>query len=409
MSVNVDDIRTAARIVAQEIGTTPSSRSRVLSEITRAEIILKLENLQYTASFKERGAVFKLRSMSEHERAAGIIAMSAGNHAQAVARHAQRLGIEATIVMPRYTPTLKVERTRSFGAEVVLEGAGLDEAGAHATALAKKRGLHLIHPYDDEKIITGQGTVAVELLEAHPDLDVIVVPIGGGGLIAGIATAATGIKPGIEIIGVEAARFPSMRQALAGDPIQCGTATIAEGIAVKVPGRLTVPIIRQLVSDVLLVEEDEIERSVLLFLEREKMVVEGAGAAGLAAVLKHADRFASRRVALVVCGGNIDPMILSSVIQRGLVRTGRLVRLLVELRDLPGGLAEVTTCLAEAEANILEVRHQRAFTNVRLPSVEVEFVIQTRGHDHLQGILDVLSAAGHPAHLPDAQAGITWA
>jgi threonine dehydratase len=409
MTITLDDIRRAAELLRGQIADTPTMYSQRLSDIIGAELILKLENLQFTASFKERGAVVKFHSLSDDQRRRGVIAMSAGNHAQAVACHAQRFGIRAVIVMPRYTPTVKVDRTRAFGAEVLLEGAGLDEAGEFARRVAHERGLTLIHPYDDEKIIAGQGTIALEMLEKHPDLDILVIPIGGGGLIAGNAIAAKAIRRDIRIVGVEAERFPSMQQALEGIPVRCGTATIAEGIAVKVPGKLTLPIVRELVDEILLVTEDQIERSVLLFLELEKAVVEGAAAAGLAAVLSHREQFAGRKVGVVVCGGNIDLMILSSIIQRGLVRAGRLVRVLVELRDLPGGLAEVTTCLGEAGANILELRHQRAFTSVRPPAVEVEFVIQTRGQDHLAEILRALGEAGHAAQVPDAQAGITWA
>jgi threonine dehydratase len=409
MTVTLDDIRRAAELLRGQIADTPTMYSQRLSDIIGAELILKLENLQFTASFKERGAVVKFHSLSDDQRRRGVIAMSAGNHAQAVACHAQRFGIRAVIVMPRYTPTVKVDRTRAFGAEVLLEGAGLDEAGEFARRVAHERGLTLIHPYDDEKIIAGQGTIALEMLEKHPDLDILVIPIGGGGLIAGNAIAAKAIRRDIRIVGVEAERFPSMQQALEGIPVRCGTATIAEGIAVKVPGKLTLPIVRELVDEILLVTEDQIERSVLLFLELEKAVVEGAAAAGLAAVLSHREQFAGRKVGVVVCGGNIDLMILSSIIQRGLVRAGRLVRVLVELRDLPGGLAEVTTCLGQAGANILELRHQRAFTSVRPPAVEVEFVIQTRGQDHLAEILRALGEAGHAAQVPDAQAGITWA
>lgn len=407
MTVTLDDIRQAAALLEGQIERTPSSHSRRLSELVGAEVILKLENLQFTASFKERGALVKLRSLSDEERKRGVIAMSAGNHAQAVAWHAKRLGIKAVIVMPRYTPTVKVHRTRAFGAEVLLEGDGLDGAAEGARRLAAERGLLMIHPYDDEKIITGQGTIALEMLADDPDLDALVIPIGGGGLIAGNAIAAKTLKPNIQIIGVEAERFPSMKQALAGTPVRCGRTTIADGIAVKIPGNLTVPIVRERVDDILVVGEDEIEAAVLSFFELEKTVAEGAAAAGLAAMLEHRDRFAGRKVGLVVCGGNIDLLILSSIIQRGLVRIGRLVRLAVELRDLPGGLAEVTTWLGNTGANILEVRHQRAFTSVRPPSVEVEFVVQTRGHDHVAEIVQALEGAGHPCRVPDAQIGIS--
>jgi threonine dehydratase len=350
-----------------------------------------------------------MQSLGPDERRRGVIAMSAGNHAQAVAHRAQRLGIKAVIVMPRFTPTVKVERTRKFGAEVIIEGEGLDDAGVHARRLADEGGLHLVHPYDDERIITGQGTIALEILADEPKLNTIVVPVGGGGLIAGIAIGAKSLRPDIEVIGVEASRFPSMRQALDGVPITCGASSMAEGIAVKVPGRLTLPIVRELVDDVLLVDEDDIEEAVLVLLEVEKAVVEGAGAAGLAALMRHRKRFAGRRVGVVLSGGNIDLMILSSVIQRGLVRTGRIVRLLVEIRDVPGALAEVTRILGGADANILEARHQRAFTTMGPRSVEVELVLQTRGTDHIQEIVDALRAAGHTPRIPAGEGPISRA
>jgi threonine dehydratase len=403
MTVTIDDIRLAADEIRGEIVETPTTFSRALSEVTGAHVVLKFENLQFTASFKDRGALVKMQALGPDERRRGVIAMSAGNHAQAVAYRAQRLGIKSVIVMPRFTPTVKVERTRRFGAEVIIEGDGLDDAGVHAQRLAQERGLHLVHPYDDERIITGQGTVALEILAEEPKLDALLVPVGGGGLIAGVAVAAKAIRPDLEVVGVEASRFPSMRQALDGVPITCGASSMAEGIAVKVPGRLTLPIVRQLVDDVLLVDEDDIEEAVLLLLEVEKAVVEGAGAAGLAALLKHRARFAGRRVGVILSGGNIDLMILSSVIQRGLVRTGRIVRLLVEIRDVPGALAEVTRILGGADANILEARHQRAFTTMGPRSVEVELVLQTRGSDHIQQIVGALGAAGHTPRIPPGE------
>ena len=397
MTVTLKDIRQAAEAIRGSIIETPCTPSRLLGEITGAEVILKFENLQFTAAFKERGALFKLLSLTAAQRDQGVIAMSAGNHAQGVAYHAQRLSIPAVIVMPRSTPNVKVEHTRAFGAEVILEGEGFDDASAFAQRLGRERGLHLVHPYDDEKIIAGQGTVALEMLAAHPDLDMLVVPVGGGGLISGVAIAAKGVRPEIRIIGVEAARFPSMLQALQGLPIECGASTIAEGIAVKQPGRLTQPIVRELVDEILLVDESEIEEAVLLLLEVEKTVVEGAGAAGLAALLKHHDIFAGRKVGLILSGGNIDLLILSSIIQRGLARSGRLVRLRVGVRDQPGSLAEVTRTIGEAGGNIVEVHHQRAFSNLPLQSAEVEFVLQTRGLAHLRQIVDSLQAAGYKA------------
>jgi threonine dehydratase len=290
VTVHLRDIRDAADAIAGRVVRTPCTRSQTLSEITGAKVVLKFENHQFTASFKDRGALVRLLALTPEERSAGVIAMSAGNHAQAVAYHAQKLNIPATIVMPRRTPNVKVERTRAFGAEVILHGDGLDEAHRHTQALARQRSLPLIHPYDDERVIAGQGTIALEMLEAFADLEVLVIPVGGGGLIAGNATAAKALRPELEIVGVEAERFPAMLQALRGDPIQCGTTTIAEGIAVKEPGRYTLPVIRNLVDEILLVDEVELEAAVLLLLEVEKTVVEGAGAAGLAALLQHRGR-----------------------------------------------------------------------------------------------------------------------
>ena len=380
---------------------TPTLHSRTLSAIVGAEVVLKFENLQFTASFKERGALVKLLSLTDAERTAGVIAMSAGNHAQAVALHARRLGISATIVMPRFTPSTKVVHTRGFGAEVVLAGDDLAQAGAFAGELASEHGLTFVHPYDDEDIIRGQGTVALEMLEAEPQLDALVVPVGGGGLIAGSAVAASALRPGIEIVGVQTARYPQMARALGRSCEEAGGPTVADGIAVPVPGEHTLPILRELVSDVLVVEEETIEEAVLLLLDVEKTVVEGAGAAGLAGLLAEPERFRGRRVGVILSGGNIDLLILSSIIQRGLARTARLVRVRVELRDLPGTLAEVTGQLGESGANIVELRHQRAFTTAPVRSVEVEFVLQTRGTDHLRDVLADLASAGFPAQTVD--------
>jgi threonine dehydratase len=399
MSVSLADVRAAAAAIAGSVVDTPCLLSRTLSEISGAQIYLKFENHQFTASFKERGALNKLLSLTAEERSRGVIAASAGNHAQGVAYHARRLGIPAVIVMPRYTPAVKVEQTRGFGAEVVLEGEGFDDAGAHATKLAQQRRLVIVHPYDDEKIIAGQGTIALEMLARHPDLEVLVVPIGGGGLLAGMAVAAKALKPSIELVGVQTQRFPSMYCALKHMTPEFGGTSIADGIAVKQPGRLTLPLLRELVSDVLLVDEGDIEQAIVHLLEIEKTVVEGAGAAGFACVMRYRERFAGRKVGLVLCGGNIDPLMLSDIIERGMVRSGRLTRLQVELRDLPGSLAEVTACLAHANANIEEVHHQRAFTHVPVRTAEVDFVLETRGHEHVQQIIEALGRAGFAARL----------
>jgi threonine dehydratase len=399
MTVNLEDIRAAAAAIAGSVVATPCMHSRTLSEITGAQIYLKFENHQFTASFKERGALNKLLSLTPEQRRSGVIAASAGNHAQGVAYHARRLGIHAVIVMPRYTPGVKVVHTRRHGAEVILHGEGFDDAKAHASEMAHARGLTSLHPYDDEKVIAGQGTIALEMLAACPELEALVVPIGGGGIIAGMATAARSVNPAIEVFGAETARFPSMYCAIHGRVPEFGTTTIADGIAVKEPGQLTLPVVRDLVGEILLVEESDVEQAIVLLLEIEKTVVEGAGAAGLAAVLAHRPRFRGKKVGLVLCGGNIDPLMLADIIERGMVRTGRLTRLTVELRDLPGALAKVTACLAEQNANIEEISHQRAFTSLPVQSVEVDFVLETRDQEHVQQVLTALAAAGFAARL----------
>ena len=402
MAVTAQSIHAAAALLADNVLDTPCLYSRTLSAITGAEVYLKFENLQFTASFKERGALVKLLSLSPQERAAGVLAVSAGNHAQGVAYHARRLGLHAVIVMPRQTPHVKVEHTRAFGAEVILAGDGFDEAKEHGLALATARKLSLIHPYDDEQVISGQGTVALEMLAREPQLEVLLVPVGGGGLIAGMAVAAKAGKPGIEVIGVESENFPSMYCALRGETPRFTANTIAEGIAVREPGALTLPIVRELANGILLVGEGEIEHAIVLLLEIEKTVVEGAGAAGLAALLAHPQRFRGKRVGIVLTGGNIDPLMLSVIIERGMVRAGRLTRLTVELRDLPGALATVTACLAAANANIEEVHHQRAFTDLPLQTIEVEFVLQARGRGHVEEIVRALGAAGFTARIHGA-------
>ncbi|WP_066261619.1 threonine ammonia-lyase [Hydrogenophaga flava] len=393
------DIDAAAERLNGQVLDTPCVESRTLSQLTGCQVFLKFENLQYTASFKERGACNKLSQLSADERARGVVAMSAGNHAQGVAYHAQRLGIRAVIVMPRFTPGVKVERTRGFGAEVVLHGDTLEEARAHAYGLADQQGLVFVHPYDDEAIVAGQGTVALEMLRAQPDIDTLVIAIGGGGLIAGMATAARAIRPDIQIVGVQTERFPAMYNTINGTHLPQGSSTIAEGIAVGTPGVIPQAIIRDKVDDLLLVDEGDIEQAIVMLLEIEKTLVEGAGAAGLAAVLKHPERFAGRKVGLVLCGGNIDPMLLASIIERGMVRAGRLARIQVSARDVPGNLARITAIVAEAGANIDEVHHQRAFTLLAAQNVAVELVLQTRGREHVQQVIDALQASGFDAQL----------
>ncbi|MDP3810224.1 MAG: threonine ammonia-lyase [Hydrogenophaga sp.] len=397
--LELKDIQAAAARLAGHVLDTPFVESRTISQLTGCQVFLKFENLQYTASFKERGACNKLAQLSADERASGVIAMSAGNHAQGVAYHAHRLGIRAVIVMPRFTPGVKVERTRGFGAEVLLHGDTLDESRSHARELAEREGLVFVHPYDDEAIIAGQGTLALEMLREQPDLDTLVVAIGGGGLIAGMATAAKAIRPDIEIIGVQTERFPAMVNAIKGTHLPQGTSTIAEGIAVGTPGVITEAIVRQKVDDLLLVDEGDIEQAIVMLLEIEKTLVEGAGAAGLAALIKHPQRFAGKRVGLVLCGGNIDPMLLASIIERGMVRAGRLARIQVNARDVPGNLARITATVAEAGANIDEVHHQRAFTLLAAQNVAIELVLQTRGREHIAQVIERLQQAGFETAL----------
>ncbi len=395
--LSLNHIQQAARRLQGHLLNTPCVESRTLSQITGARIFLKFENLQYTSSFKERGACNKLAQLSESERQRGVIAMSAGNHAQGVAYHAQRLGIRSVIVMPRFTPGVKIERTRGFGAEVILHGDSLDASHAHALMLSEQRKLVFVHPYDDEAIVAGQGTVALEMLAAVSDLDTLVVAVGGGGLIAGMATAAKAIQPGIEIIGVQSSRFPAMVNAIKGTQHPQGTSSIAEGIAVGTPGEIPRAIIVRLVDDMVLVDEGDIEQAMVMLLEIEKTLVEGAGAAGLAALLKYPARFAGKKVGLVLCGGNIDPLLLAAIIERGMVRAGRLARIKVSVRDIPGSLARITAAVAEAGANIDEVHHQRAFTMLAAQNVEVELVIQTRGRTHIEQVLADLRAKGFEA------------
>jgi threonine dehydratase len=388
------DIEAARRTIAGHVLRTPMLPAPRLSELTGATVHVKYENLQVTNSFKERGARTKLAALSAAERSAGVIAMSAGNHAQAVAYHAAALGIPATVVMPVTTPFVKVAATKAHGALVLLHGESIAEAQARAEAEARERGLTWVHPYDDPHVIAGQGTIALEMLEEVSDLDVLVVPIGGGGLISGIATAAKAIRPSIEIVGAEAALYPSVWNALRGDNLPLGGATLAEGIAVKNVGALTLPIIRALVSDVVLVDEEHIERAVNAYLTLQKTMAEGAGAAGLAAMLAEPKRFAGRRVGLVLCGGNIDPRILASIMVRGLEREDRIVSFRLTITDRPGLLGQIATTLGRLGANILEVEHKRLLLDVPAKGARVDVTVETRDAAHAEEILAALRADG---------------
>jgi len=397
--IDLDDIRKAREALAGELPVTPTVPAPRLSRQLGADLWLKLENQHYTGSFKERGALNKLKHLPAGEAKAGVIAMSAGNHAQGVAFHANRLGIPATIVMPKGTPFTKVERTEAYGARVLLHGENLSEAEAFARETASKEGLGFVHPYDDPLIIAGQGTIGLEILEAAPDVDTVVVPIGGGGLISGIATAVKALRPGIRVIGVQSALYPSMYQVLRGEEPKCGGASVAEGIAVKAPGRIPREIIGRLVDEILLVDETTLERAVDVLATVQKQVVEGAGAAGIAAMIAHPDRFAGRKVAVVLCGGNIDPRVLASILMRGLVRDGRVVQLRIEITDSPGVLGKVAALLGEAGANIIEVYHKRLFHNVPVKMAEIDVVLETRDRTHVDAVIAKLAEAGFPTSL----------
>lgn len=396
MPFTIDDVRAAAAVLEGQVERTPMKRSETLSSITGADVWIKFENMQFTASFKERGALNKLTNLTEAEKAAGVIAMSAGNHAQGVAYHARRLSIPATIVMPKTTPFTKVKQTRDHGARVILEGDTLVETTEHAFSLRDREGYTFIHPYDDPLIAAGQGTVGLEMLDAMPDLDTLIIPVGGGGLIAGIATAAKAMKPDISVVGVEAAMYPALYAALAGREMQTGGATIAEGIAVKTPGEVGLTVARALVDEVLLVEEEHLERAITLYADVEKTIAEGAGAAGLAALLAHPARFSGRRVGLVLCGGNIDLRLLASVMTRALVRENRLSNIRIIGDDRPGLLALVSRIIGDAGANIIEVAHNRIALDVPAKGAEFDILIETRDGQHTQEVVEALSAAGYP-------------
>ena len=389
------DVEAAALAIEGAVVRTPCLHSQTLSQLTGAEIWLKFENLQFTAAYKERGALNRLLSLTPEERARGVIAASAGNHAQGLAYHARRLGIPATIVMPTHTPTMKVMQTEGHDAHVVLHGEKFEDSMAHALGLAAKRGFVFVHAFDDAMVMAGQGTVGMEMLEVVPDLDILVVPVGGGGLIAGIATYAKAVKPDIEVVGVEAELYPSMYAKLRGETLVCDGDTLAEGIAVKTPGVLTFAVVKALVDDIVLVAERDLERAVAMLLNIEKTVVEGAGAAGLAALLAHPRRFRGRKVGLVLCGGNIDTRLLANVLLRDLARSGRLARLRIRLKDRPGQLSEVARIFEQQGANIIEVYHQRIFTTLPAKGLITDIECETRDRDHLDRLVEALLAAGY--------------
>jgi threonine dehydratase len=390
----IDDVHAAAERIEGAVVRTPMLVSKTLSEIIGTEVWLKFENLQFTAAYKERGALNKLLQLTGEERQRGVIAASAGNHAQAVAYHAKRLGIPATIVMPENTPTVKVTHTEGHGATVVLYGQMFDDAYGKALELAADKGFVFVHPFDDPAIIAGAGTVAIEMLEDAPDLDTIVVPIGGGGLMSGVSIASRAIKPEIELIGVEAEPYPSMQCALEGCQMALGGATLAEGIAVKQPGELTSRILKEYANDVMLVPERELERAVAMLVGIEKTVVEGAGAAGLAAMLSERERFRGKKVATILCGGNIDTHLLANVLVRDLVREGRIARLRVAVQDQPGALAAITAKVYEAGANVIEIRHSRIFTALPAKDTVIEVECEARDARTIDDVVARLEAAG---------------
>ena len=395
MSITIADIESARRVIQGVVLRTPMLPAPKLSALTGAEVFVKYENLQVTNSFKDRGALVKLISLTAEERARGVVAMSAGNHAQSVAYHAARLGIPATIVMPELTPFVKVAATRSYGAEVVLYGETVAEAQARCEQLQAERGLSLVHPYDDPHVIAGQGTIALEMLEAVPDLDTLVIPIGGGGLIAGNAIAARAVKPAIEIVGAEAELYPSVWNELRGEHRPIGGPTLAEGIAVKNVGALTLPVIRDLVADIVLVSEAELERAINLYLTLQKTMAEGAAAAGLAALLAQPQRFQGKRVGLILSGGNIDPRMIASIMVRELARESRIVSFRLSIPDRPGVLGIVATRLGELGANILEVEHRRLLLDVPAKGAKLDVTIETRDAAHVEDIVRALSADGY--------------
>ncbi|WP_421848737.1 threonine ammonia-lyase [Novosphingobium sp.] len=393
--LTLDDVRAAAARIAGQIVRTPTLYSKTLSEMTGAEIWLKFENLQFTAAYKERGALNALLQLSDEQRSHGVIAASAGNHAQGLSYHGTRLGMPVTIVMPRTTPTVKIMQTESVGGTVVLEGETFDEAYAHARKLEAERGMTFVHPFDDPQVAAGQGTVALEMLEDVPELETLVVPIGGGGLLSGMGTAARALKPSIGLVGVQATLFPSMYAKLKGLDLPCGGDTIAEGIAVKEPGTFTSAVLKKIVDDIVLVSEPALETAVAVLLQIEKTVVEGAGAAGLAAVMTHRKRFAGRKIGLVLCGGNIDTRLLANVLLRDLARSGRLARLRLTLQDRPGALFKVVEDFNRHQVNILEVWHNRIFTSLPAKGLTAEIECEARDREQIDLLVASLRAKGY--------------
>jgi threonine dehydratase len=396
MTLDITTIRAAAARLAGQIERTPCRYSKTLSKITGAEVWVKFENLQFTAAYKERGALNKLMLLSDAEKAQGVIAASAGNHAQGLAYHGARLGVPVTIVMPKTTPFVKVQHTRDFGATVVIEGESYDDASAHARKLQAEQGLIFVHPFDDYDIMAGQGTIALEMLEDAPDIEVMPVPIGGGGLISGVATAAKAVKPDIRIVGCEPAMYPSFTAKMRGVAAHCGGQTIAEGVAVKQVGELTYGVARPLIDDVLLLEEPHIEQAVALYCNVEKTIAEGAGAASLAALLAYPERFRGKKCGLILCGGNIDTRLLASVLTRELVRAQRLVSLRIVGDDRPGLLSTVASVIGTMGANIIEVNHNRLALDVPAKGAEFDITIETRDAQHTQDVMNALRENGYP-------------
>ncbi len=393
--LTLDDVRAAAKRIAGSVVHTPTHHSKTLSEITGANVWLKFENLQFTAAYKERGALNKLLLLTEEQRKRGVIAASAGNHSQGLSYHGTRLGVPVTIVMPRTTPMVKVMQTEQVGGKVVLEGESFDEAYEHALSMEKQLGLTFVHPFDDPDVAAGQGTVALEMLEDAPEIDMLAIPIGGGGLLSGMGTAARALKPDIGLIGVQAQLYPSMYAKLSGEDLPSGGDTLAEGIAVKQPGEFTSKVLKDLVDEIVLVDEETLERALALLLQIEKTVVEGAGAAGLAAVLAHPEKFAGRNVGLVLCGGNIDTRLLANVLLRDLARSGRLARLRIHLQDRPGSLFKVMHEFDAHHVNILEIYHQRIFTNLPAKGLVTDIECEARDREQLESLIDALRTQGY--------------
>ena len=394
-SLTLDDVRAAAKRIAGAVVHTPTMHSKTLSRITGAEIWLKFENLQFTAAYKERGALNALLLMADEQRQRGVITASAGNHSQGLSYHGTRLGVPVTIVMPKTTPMVKIMQTEQVGGKVVLEGETFDEAYAYARSMEKQLGLTFVHPFDDPDVAAGQGTVALEMLADAPEIETLVVPIGGGGLISGMATVAKAHQPPIEVIGVQAQLYPSMYDKIKGAHLPCGGDTLAEGIAVKEPGEFTARIIAELVDDIVLVSEAELEKAVSLLLQIEKTVVEGAGAAGLAALLAHKERFVGKKIGLVLCGGNIDTRLLANVLLRDLAREGRLARLRITLQDRPGALYKVMHEFDAHSVNILEIYHQRIFTDLPAKGLVTDIECEARDREQLEKLVAALRAKGY--------------